>query len=311
MTALLLSPLSRHGSIKRTPKQLQHPPILPKRADPTSDDAKILGPFSKRREVNLKWRFFDQEMSRVQPPIEVFRAHVIEEHTPLHNPTGTSTTREENTERSKQPTLPLVGFQGTSVLRDLEAIASPTLNAPKRATDSTHRDPTSNPPTTFAVNRFIRRQHRKILAKIPILTYLKRPNDSTGKYKVSLSPLACSDKLTSAVPMADEADLAWLRLPPLPQELKVDRGPTPLQERQMKTKPVVETKSNSNQSPRADRTLKYKSNLVDGNEASNEVQHLEVGPGELDAKKPRVDVEPEPEEVERTKSEGAIGVPET
>lgn len=281
MTALLVSPLSRHGSIKRTSKQLQHPPILPKRADPTSDDAKVLGPFSKRREVNLRWRFFDQEMSRVQPPIEVSRTHAIKEHRPLDSPAGKSTIWERDTGSSKQPTPPPVGFQGTSVFRDLEAIASPIPNAQKGAVDPTHRDPAHNTPSASTLNRFIRRQHRKILAKIPILTYSKPPNTPTGNYQVSLSPLAYSDtlvRLTSAVPMADEADLAWLRLPPPPQELKVDRESTPLQKLQVKAKARVETEPELDQCSRAEGTLKDKSDRMDSNEAPHEVQCPQENP---------------------------------
>lgn len=228
MTALLGSTLSRHGSIQHTEKQLEHPPTLPQRADPTSSDAKILGPFSKRREVNIRRRFFKSETAKVQPPIELFRVHVLQASTSpdkLAKPDAI----EPKAESAKQPSPPpIVGFQGTSVFRDLEAIASPNLDIQKRVVGSALPIPPSSitsvhirtsTPTT-KVNRFIRRQHQKILARIPILTYLEHPNDPIGKYQVSLSPLAhlgsSSNKLSSAVAMADEADLAWLRLPPLP-----------------------------------------------------------------------------------------------
>ncbi|KAF9650350.1 hypothetical protein BDM02DRAFT_3076107, partial [Thelephora ganbajun] len=214
MAALLSSNLSRHGTSPRTAKQLQHPPILPKRADPESSDAKILGPLSKRREVNLRWRFFEEETAKVQPPIEVSRVHTIQASTSFDKSAKTDATERTDTRDVRKPTPPPVGFQGTSVLRDLESIASPNPNIPKRVRNSSFPNLTNDTSPISTVNHFIRRQHRKLLGKIPILTYLKHPNSPVGKYQVSLSPLARSDSLvalTSAVPMADEADLAWLR----------------------------------------------------------------------------------------------------
>ena len=238
MTALLGSVLSR--SSPRTLKQLHHPPTLPARANPTSSDAKILGPLSKRREVNLRRKFFERETARVRPPLEVSRVHITELRTPLNDPAKTH----ENAGKEKPPTPPLVGFQGTSVLRDLELVASPNLNSLKSTVEPTLPDPARH---MTAVNRFIRRQHRKILTEIPILTDSKPPNCPTGRYQVSPSPLACSDVLTSAVPMADEADLAWLRLPP-PSQTKGGPGP------KAKVKSMVGTKSklDSNRNPKVD-----------------------------------------------------------
>ena len=231
ITALLESNLSHRGT-SRTPKQLEHPPILPPRADPESSDAKILGPLSKRREVNLRWKFFEAETAKVWPPIEVSRVHAVEPPAPLDKPPGS-----EGAD-TVQPAPPAVGFLGTSVLRDLESIASPNPNVPKRNTNPSLPNPTNYALPTSTVNRFIRRQHRKLLRKIPILTYFKHPKSPVGKYEVSLSPLASSGllvELTSNVPMADEADLAWLRLPP----------PSP--------KPVVKLESPPSQEPKVDR----------------------------------------------------------
>ena len=219
MTALLGSDLSHRGSSPRKPKQLQHPPTLPPRADPESSDAKILGPLSKRREVNLRWRFFEEETAKVLPPIEVSRVHTVEPPTSLDEPVETGTIKGAKTGGVSQSTSPPVGFQGTSVLSDLESIASPNPNVPKHATSPPLPNPTNNTPPTSKINRFIRRQHRKLLGKIPILTYFKHPTNPVGKYEVSLSPLV---GLTSAIPMADEADLAWLRLPPPPRESRVE-----------------------------------------------------------------------------------------
>ena len=263
MTALLTSKLARPGA-SRTAKQLRHPPTLPQRADPESSDAKILGPLSKRREVNLRRRFFEEETARVQLPIEVSRVHVVQPSTSHGKPAETSTIEGAEIGDAEQLIPPSVGFQGTSVLRDLEAIASPNPNLPKRARNPSLQSATNSTPSTSTVNRFIRRQHRKLLGKIPILTYFKHPNSPTGKYQVSLSPLTNSGSLaglTSAVPMADEADLAWLRLPPPPQELKVEMESTPPHEPKVKVEPMTKKpKPNPDRSPRVDEEFKRESN---------------------------------------------------
>jgi hypothetical protein len=271
MTALLGSTLSRQGSTQRTSKQLQHPTTLPDRADPASPDAKILGPLSKRREVNIRWKFFKTETAKAQPPIEASRVHVLQTPAPPHKPVKTSAIGEPDAENAKQPTPPPVGFQGTSVLRDLEAIASPNPNTPKQVKGLTLPDPrpSTTSTSTSTVNRFIRRQHRKILANIPVLTYFKHPNSPIGKYQVSLSPLAHSDSsngLTSTAPMADEADVAWLRLPP-PTE-----------------KPSVDLESTPSRGLRAEAKLMGESNWADDGDPPVEAQCLQKEPGGPDPK---------------------------
>ena len=269
MTALMTSNFS--VPTPRTEKQLRHPPLLPPRADPGSSDARILGPLSKRREVNLRWRFFKKETAKVQPPIEVSRIHVVQASKSHDKSAETSTTEGPEAGDMERPTPPSVGFQGTSVLRDLEAIAFPNPNIPKRARDPPLQGATNTALPISTVNRFIRRQHRKLLGKVPILTYFKHPNSPIGKYEVSLSPLVYSDSLamlTSTVPMADEADLAWLRLPPPPQEPKVTVKPMPKPDR----------------IPRADEELKHESTRVDSADPPDELQRCPTSEPQVDLK---------------------------
>ena len=222
------------------------------------------------------------ETAKVWPPIEASRVHAVEPPTPLDKPAETSTIEGAKTRGGRQPTPPPVGFQRTSVLSDLESIASPNPNIPKHAAN-----PTNNTPFASTVNRFIRRQHRKLLRKIPILTYLKHPNNPAGKYEVSLSPLTSSVGATSAAPMADEADLAWLRLPPPPQEPRVE----------LESQPSQEPKADQN--PRVYGKLKYaahpwpqESNWVDGDDPPDE-HRLEEGVPELKVE-PKSEVEEQP-----------------
>lgn len=268
------------------------------RADPTSSDAKTLGPLSKRREVNLKWRFFEQETAKVRPPIEVSRVHATQTSTSLDKPVGT-TTVEGNMARQ---TPPAVGFQGTSVLRDLEFIASPNPNVPKRTENLSLPNRTNDTSPTSTVNRFIRRQHRKLLGKIPIITYFKHPNSPVGRYQVSLSPLVHSGpatRLASAVPTADDADLAWLRLPPPPQEPTVKLESPPSQDFKAKANEMENTK------PEADqvrsklmydaRTQLQKPNWVDSDNPPDKLLYRHERTSELK-------VEPKPEVAGRPKA---------
>ena len=276
MTALLTSELSRHNSTPRKPQQLQHPPILPPRADPESSDAKILGPLSKRREVNLRWRFFEQETAKVQLPIEVSRVHISQASKSRDKPSETGTPEGAKIRKVGQRTPPSVGFQGTTVLQDLEAIASPNPNIKNQPLQS----PTNDPISASTVNRFIRRQHRKLLRKIPILTYYKHPSSPAGKYEVSLSPLAESSllrRLTSTAPMADEADLAWLRLPP-PQKPEPQQGST------AEAKPMAE-KQEPDRDPQVDEKPEHESNPENRVDPPNEPQHHStLGPERRPAK---------------------------
>ena len=171
----------------------------------------------------------------MHPPLEVSRVHATR--------VSMSTVGGTDPGDAEQLTPPPVGFQGTSVLSDLESIASPNPNLPRRAANQTN-----NAQSTSTLNHFIRRQHRKLLAKIPIMSYFQRPGSPSGKYQVSLSPLASSGslaRLTSTVPMADEADLAWLRLPP-PREPKMGPESSPSQVPEVK----AEVKSKTDRSPR-------------------------------------------------------------
>ena len=288
MTALLGSILSRHGSSPRAEKHLQNPPTLPSRFDPASADAKILGPLSKRREVNLRWRFFKEEIAKVRPPIEVSREHVIQASMPLEKSTETGTIEGVDTGNAKQPTPPPVGFQGTSILRDLESIASPSPNIPRRAMNPPLPNNASSTPT---VNHFIRRQHRKLLREIPILTYFEHPDSPAGKYQVSLSPLAPPSLpgLVPTIPMADEADLAWLNLPPpcprkpgVEQQHPTSRGPGVREVAMADAKPKV------HQIPRVD--------WVDSGEPPNKPQYRT----EERTRKPK------PEAEERPKVKGGV-----
>ena len=247
--------------------------------------------------MNIRWKFFKEETLKVQLPLEVSRMHVVKTSTAPGEPVNNDTIRGTNDGNTKQPTPPPVGFQGTSVLRDLEAIASPNPSIRKRGIDPTSPNSAKDSPAS-TVNRFIRRQHRKILAKIPVLTFTTNPNSPVGKYQVSLSPLAHSDvltRLTSAVPMADEADLAWLRLPPPLQKPKPQLESVPSSEPKSKAEVTPgEMGPAVHQDLTVDETPEGKSSCVEDGPL-DEAQHLQ----KEGAPVPDVEPKPKPERPKR------------
>jgi len=214
LTALLVSPYTRSSGTTPKSSHLRQPPTLPPRADPSSEDAHLFGPFSKRREVNIRWRYFSHHWKRLYPPLEV------------------SVKQKGEQETSSQEDAILgarirgVGMQGGGLLEELKSLAGPVSQrppAPRRI------DPVYLPRTVSGVadrgrpvlpNRFLRRQYRELLGRIPILTYTYVPgkpvNDSdnrpTGKYEVSLAANALSQRVRRETVHSQEldgVDQAW------------------------------------------------------------------------------------------------------
>lgn len=70
IVALLTSPLS-HSTRPPTRAQLASPPTLPARADPTSEEARLLGPLTPQRIKAIKRRYFNEQISKLRAPIAV------------------------------------------------------------------------------------------------------------------------------------------------------------------------------------------------------------------------------------------------
>ena len=212
LTALLTSPYTRPTGKSPSPRNLLSPPTLPPRADPSSKDARLFGPFSKRREVNIRWRYFSYHWKRLYPPLEV------------------SVGQQGAQETSPKADALLgarirgVGMQTAGLLEELKLLAGPVSErppAPRRI------DPVY-PFHTFScaadrralLNRFLRRRYRELLDRIPVLTYSYVPNKSaigansysSGKYEVSLDLAALSPHIqceTAHSQELDAVDLAW------------------------------------------------------------------------------------------------------
>ena len=183
---------------------------MPSRADPTSEDARLYGPFSKRRQVNIRWRYFSHHWKRLYPPIEISHQ---ETHTPSQE--GFAPDAEKRG----------VGLQGAGLLEELKMLAGDVSQRPitPRRINPVYR-PESPPNTTnrgALPNRYLRRRYRELLGRIPILTRSNVPGgqktateaNAIGKYKVSLAANALSPRVQHEVVHSSEVDavdLAWL-----------------------------------------------------------------------------------------------------
>lgn len=111
LTTLLTSPHSR-TTRPLNKGDIITPRNLPACADPLSEDARIYGQFSKRREVNIRWRQFRAETKKLFPPLDSSVADIV--HAKLENvecavgslfrgPTKTRRERKDNVERDESP----------------------------------------------------------------------------------------------------------------------------------------------------------------------------------------------------------------
>jgi len=188
---------------------LNNPPTLPVRADPLSEEARLLGRLSKRREVNIRWRYFTTEWKKVLPPLQVS----IQERNPS-NQVNRETSRIQDV---VDVGLRGVGMQGSGVLEDVEAIVglpwtpmAPTRRGRRAAEGQRIHLPVPAPRQQRG--RWLRRRYQELLGRLPILTY-SHVKGHTGIFDVSLHPnsLAPSKRYGSKrLAEVDAVDLAWI-----------------------------------------------------------------------------------------------------
>jgi len=216
LAALLLSPYSRSSGKALKPSHLHEPPTLPSRADPTSEDARLFGPLSKRRQVNIRWRYFSHHWKRIYPPIEISVKHQETQKTP-----------------SQEGFAPDAGtrgvvLQGVGLLDELKMLAGVVSKRPiaPRRLDSVYHSGSPSTSTTdrgSAPSRFLRRRYRELLGRIPILTHSHVPGNlttatasnghPTSKYEVTLAANALSLRVQHEAAHSSEVDavdLAWI-----------------------------------------------------------------------------------------------------
>lgn len=203
---------SSHSRVTKplTPKSLEAPPTLPSRVNPSSEDAQLLGPFSKRREVNIRWRYFVNEWKKVYPPLQVVAKDLSQ-----GDQEGVSDTD------ILRAGIRGFGMQNRGVFEDMLSIAgslhtSATLTRKERrnANNALHERDSSHPPRH--PSRWLRRRYQELLGRLPVLTYSRNGTNSPGKYAVSLSPNAIAPSLYMSVTYLSELksvdDQEWLAL---------------------------------------------------------------------------------------------------
>ncbi|KAG2154659.1 hypothetical protein DEU56DRAFT_769636 [Suillus clintonianus] len=188
LTALLTSGLSRR---KRplVPENLSFPPILPERADPNSSDAQILGPFSKRREVNARWKYFRREWKKVFPPLQI-------------SVSPSQDVGNEGNDLSTSAAVQKIGFDGTTVLEELVQLTTKPKNTSRKGSDAS------------LPRRWLRRRYQELLGRLPILTFISAREDmktkKPGGFSVSLAPNALKVRFQGrSLPCSTDDDVAW------------------------------------------------------------------------------------------------------
>lgn len=216
------------------------PPALPPQADPTSEEARLLGPFSLRRTKNIHRRFIREELGRTLPPLHF---------TTSSGQAGDTKPTVSNSRGAVVGAgIAPVGFEGTRLIEELEYLTTPPPKPLPRRTSrralafdssaSTQLDEhtelpraselqteTLQQPARIHQPRFIRRRFAEILAQTPVLTYVegqsprkKKPSDlSSGAYQgrwiPSLSPAALlksRSRSSLAGATVSHADQGWI-----------------------------------------------------------------------------------------------------
>lgn len=180
------------------------PSTMPARADPKSDEARLLGPFSKRRQVNIHWRYFTQEWKKVLPPLQVaVRDRITGE---------TRTDYDAVIDAGIRP----VGFERTALYDETILLAGDRNQRPpkpKRERGAATGQE-ANPAERSLPRRFIRRRYQYILQRLPILTYSNSTQDTPGQkgtYSVSaIMEGSMEPHHPSRAVTADPSLLEWL-----------------------------------------------------------------------------------------------------
>lgn len=188
---MLTSAASRAVGKAVSERTLDFPPKLPARADPKSEEARIFGPLSKRRETNTRWRYFVEQWQNVRPPLEVTVENI---------PAGTSGAALDDVRRIGIRGLPM---QGLHVFEDVETLATPLQKGPRRPPRNSN-----SASTEPHIPRWIRRRYQELLNHIPTLTYKIPTHKNPPRYVAGLAANA-NNQLTKIVD-ADVADVEWL-----------------------------------------------------------------------------------------------------
>ncbi|EED77768.1 predicted protein [Postia placenta Mad-698-R] len=179
LTALLTSKVS-HKNKPLGHTAIRRPPTLPARADLNSEDARLLGPLSKRREVNIYWRFYTEQVKRVYPPFQM----ILEER---DSPGETRHLTDKGA--LHRAGIRVGGVQGEGVYEEIETLAnapSPSQAGGTSGTDIFQASPLRP--------RFLRRRFASLLGRTPVLVYSDprtqaKEHPGSSKYPFHVTPV--------------------------------------------------------------------------------------------------------------------------
>jgi hypothetical protein len=192
--ALLTNDTSRTTKALK-PLDLTRPPTLPPSVNPSTEEARLFGRLSKRREKNILQRFYKQEVQKVYPPLEV------------EIPSGQ--TLEDVGARGG-------GAQGLKLRDDIEAIIGPIWKPPQltRRERQAQLNPTPFPQPSSGQHpsRWLRRRYQSLLGRLPLLTFTPGQKGGKGRYAIERSPKALGDIYSTGgrlLPIAATPQIAW------------------------------------------------------------------------------------------------------
>ncbi|KAL1740140.1 hypothetical protein HDZ31DRAFT_48093 [Schizophyllum fasciatum] len=208
LKALLMSSIS-HSTRPLLSDDIQHPRSLGGRDDPKSAESRIYGPLSKRREVNLRKRFFAEESKKVAAPLEVVAERPLQE-------------RGSDAGVLLRAGVRGVGFQGLGLFAHIERMAGLRKDRGDPSDDASNSGSSIKQPSYW-----LRRRYQVLLGRIPILTGTVRlakagkgssaptPEKDDVFYTVNMSESAVRpsrSKTPEQLPELTEEHLAWYDL---------------------------------------------------------------------------------------------------
>jgi hypothetical protein len=158
--------------------------LLPPRADPTTEDARLLGPFSKRREVNIQWRYFKKQSHSIHPPLEILP---------------------EDTSANDTFTPSAVADFG--LVEHIHALVGPAPCPPLTRKERIKGIP-SPPPTHRHPSLWVRRRYRELLERLPLLRSMPTKEGTPRRYEAEISSRRLG---VAAMREVDEETLQWLK----------------------------------------------------------------------------------------------------
>lgn len=187
LTALLTSPHSR------TTKPLSKSDTIKPRSMPASacllsEDARIYGQLSKRREVNIRWRQFRIETKKLLPPL------------------GADSVTKDGKLQFRIPYNLENSLNVESVVGEL--CRGPTKT--RREQEELESDDSQAPLIYRHPSRWVRRRYRWLLSRTPKLVYQSDKLFSIQTSSRSFSPY---QKSSAYMPEADSTTLTWFRKP--------------------------------------------------------------------------------------------------